>query len=162
MEHAIRKHCTVHFDEDPAFYRRLSEKLEALIQQHKDNWQALATGYEQLRREAIEGRREAEAGLSREATAFYDFVVGLVFATDRVPPEQREPLKQVTARVVEDLQSAIGILDFWKKPIEVKQLRGRITDELLCANIPQLEGRHERLAVEIIKLAEKRHEQLTR
>ena len=28
MEHAIRKHCTVHFDEDPAFYKRLSEKLE--------------------------------------------------------------------------------------------------------------------------------------
>ena len=32
MEHAIRKHCTVHFDEDPAFYKRLSEKLEKLIQ----------------------------------------------------------------------------------------------------------------------------------
>lgn len=36
MEHAIRKHCTIHFDEDPAFYKRLSEKLEKLIQEHKD------------------------------------------------------------------------------------------------------------------------------
>ena len=49
MEHAIRKHCTVHFDEDPAFYKRLSEKLEKLIQEHKNNWEALAEGYEQLR-----------------------------------------------------------------------------------------------------------------
>ena len=30
MEHAQRKHCTIHFDEDPAFYQRLSEKLEKL------------------------------------------------------------------------------------------------------------------------------------
>lgn len=37
MEHAIRKHCTVHFNEDPALYKRLSEKLEALLQQYKDN-----------------------------------------------------------------------------------------------------------------------------
>jgi type I restriction enzyme R subunit len=56
MEHAIRKHCTVHFDEDPAFYKRLSEKLEKLIQDHRDNWEALAEGYEHLRKEAIEGR----------------------------------------------------------------------------------------------------------
>jgi type I restriction enzyme R subunit len=27
MEHAIRKHCTIHFDEDPAFYKRLSDKM---------------------------------------------------------------------------------------------------------------------------------------
>lgn len=26
MEHAIRKHCTVHHDENPAFIRSLSEK----------------------------------------------------------------------------------------------------------------------------------------
>ena len=53
MEHAIRKHCTVHFDEDPAFYKRLSEKLEKLIQEHRDNWQALADGYEQLRTRSL-------------------------------------------------------------------------------------------------------------
>ncbi len=28
MEHAVRKHCTVHHDEDPAFYKSLSEKVE--------------------------------------------------------------------------------------------------------------------------------------
>src|SRR3546814_2788617 len=51
MEHAIRKHCTVHFDEDPAFYKRMSEKLERLIQQHGKNWDLLADEYEQLRSE---------------------------------------------------------------------------------------------------------------
>jgi type I restriction enzyme R subunit len=62
MEHAIRKHCTVHFDEDPAFYKRLSEKLEKLIETHQNNWKVLAEEYELLRREAVAGRTEAVEG----------------------------------------------------------------------------------------------------
>jgi type I restriction enzyme R subunit len=42
MEHAIRKHCTVHHDEDPAFYKSLSEKVDALIEKHHDEWDLLA------------------------------------------------------------------------------------------------------------------------
>ena len=60
MEHAIRKHCTVHFDEDPAFYKRLSEKLEKLIQEHKNNWKALAEGL----RSGCEARRWRAARMS--------------------------------------------------------------------------------------------------
>src|SRR3546814_12199463 len=79
MEHAIRKHCTVHFDEDPAFYKRMSEKLERLIQQHGKNWDLLADEYEQLRSEVAAGRTDTVAGLAREASTFYDHVVGLAF-----------------------------------------------------------------------------------
>ncbi len=162
MEHAIRKHCTVHFDEDPAFYKRLSEKLEKLIQEHQNNWQALAEGYEQIRNEALEGRTVAIAGLSKEATTFYDYVVQLAFGGDAVPPDAHAPLKKFMVRIVEILQGTIDIIDFWKKPIEVKNLRGNIDTEILLANIPQLNAKHERIAVEIVKLAEKRHEELTK
>ncbi|ULA69864.1 MAG: hypothetical protein LZF62_480057 [Nitrospira sp.] len=86
MEHALRKHYTVHFDEDPAFYKRLSDKLEKLIQEHKNNWKALAEGYEQLRVEALVGRTEAVEGLSKEATIFYDYVAQLAFSQSGVPP----------------------------------------------------------------------------
>ena len=64
--------------------------------------------------------------------------------------------------IVELLQDTIGVLDFWKKPIEVKKLRGNIDTEILLANIPALSARHERLAVEIVKLAEKRHQELVK
>jgi type I restriction enzyme R subunit len=160
MEHAIRKHCTVHFDEDPAFYKRLSEKLEQLIQQHKNNWKALAEGYEQLRAEAVVGRQEVVEGLSKEGTTFYDYVVQLAFEGQDLPIESRQQLKEAMARIIDIMQDTIGILDFWKKPIEVKKLRGRLTDELLCVKIPQIVAKHERIAVEIIKLAEKRHIEL--
>src|SRR3546814_9680265 len=88
MEHAIRKHCTVHFDEDPAFYKRMSEKLERLIQQHGKNWDLLADEYEQLRSEVASGRTDTVAGLDREASTFYDHVVGLAF-DGAVPAEGR-------------------------------------------------------------------------
>ena len=162
MEHAIRKHCTVHFDEDPAFYTRLSEKLERLIEEHRNNWRALAKGYEQLRREAFEGRKEVVPGLTREASTFYDYVLLLAYDRGEVPPEAIEPLKKLMLRIVDILQETIGVLDFWKKPIEVKKLRGNIDTEILLANIPALKAKHERIAVEIVKLAEKRHEELVR
>ncbi len=161
MEHALRKHYTVHFDEDPAFYKRLSDKLEKLIQEHKNNWEALAEGYEQLREEALAGRTDAIEGLTREATTFYDYVAQLAFEHGDVPSQDRQRLKELILRIVEMLQDSIGIIDFWRKPIEVRRLRGNIDTEILLANIPQLAEQHERSAVEIIKLAEKRHEELT-
>ena len=162
MEHAIRKHCTVHFDEDPAFYKRLSDKLEKLIEAHKNNWNALAEGYEQLRTEALAGRREGIEGLTTEQTTFYDYVAELAFGPAGVPPQHQAAIKKLMARVVELLQDTIDILDFWKKPIEIKKLRGNLATELLLTNIPQIVDKHERLAVEITRLAEKRNDELTR
>ena len=162
MEHAIRKHCTVHFDEDPAFYRRLSEKLERLIKQHQDNWTLLATEYEKLRQEAIEGRKDSIEGLSVEASTFYDYVSQLAFGESVVPDEASKSLKDLMQRVVQMLRETINVLDFWDKPIEVKKLRGRIDTEILLADIREMSEVHERIAVEIVKLAEKRHGELTR
>jgi len=162
MEHAIRKHCTVHFDEDPAFYKKLSEKLERLIDEYKHNWDALAEGYEQIRCEAKAGRTDTHDGLTKEVTIFYEYVIQIAFDGDDLPTEIRQQLIALISRIVDILQRTIDIIDFWKKPIEVKQLRGNIDTEILLANIPQFAGRHERLAVEIIKLAEKRHAELTK
>lgn len=162
MEHAIRKHCTVHFDEDPAFYTKLSEKLEKLIEQHRDNWKSLSDDLEQLRKEAIEGRSIAVEGLTKEAMTFYDYVLQLGYDGADVPAEDREPLKALMLLIVQMLQDTINVLDFWKKPIEVKKLRGNIDTEILLASIPALNAKHERIAVEIVKLAEKRHQELVK
>ncbi|MBX9902795.1 MAG: HsdR family type I site-specific deoxyribonuclease [Burkholderiales bacterium] len=162
MEHALRKHCTVHFDEDPAFYKRLSDKLEKLIQEHKDNWNVLAEGYEQLRAEALSGRKDNIDGLGREATTFYDHVADLAFGAGGVPAQHQPAMKKLMTRIVELLQDTIDILDFWKKPIEIKKLRGNIATELLLTNIPEIIKTHERLAVEITRLAEKRNDELTK
>jgi type I restriction enzyme R subunit len=41
MEHAARHHIDVHFDEDPARFRKLSERLQAILDQFSEDWDAL-------------------------------------------------------------------------------------------------------------------------
>ncbi len=160
MEHAIRKHCTVHFDEDPAFYKKLSEKLDKLIEEHRNQWDLIAREMEPLIREAREGRAADATGPDRKTAAFYDHVSNLAFG-GQVPEAHQASFSKLIAALVESLQSTIDILDFWKKPIEVKRLKGNISTDLLLSGIPQLADHHERIAVEIVKLAEKRHQDLT-
>ena len=136
--------------------------MERLIEQHRDNWKALSDDLEQLRKAAIEGRTDTVEGLTKEATTFYDYVLELAYDGGPVPPADLQALKALMLRVIEVLQETIAVLDFWKKPIEVKRLRGAIDTEILLANIPDLNGKHERIAVEIVKLAEKRRRELTR
>jgi type I restriction enzyme R subunit len=152
----------VRFDEDPAFYGKLSEKLEKLIEQHRDNWKALATDLEGLRKEAIAGRTDAVAGLSKEATTFHDYVIALAYDGEVVPSNDASRLRDLMSQIVTLLQDTIDVLDFWKKPIEVKKLRGNIDTAILLADIPALNAKHERIAVEIVKLAEKRDSDLRR
>ncbi len=160
MEHAIRKHCTVKFDEDPAFYKTLSEKLERLIDQYQDQWDLLADELEKLRTEAAAGRTENIEGLDKEATTFYTHIVDLAFGKDGVPTGQAEKMKALMKNIVELLQETIGIIDFWSNPAEQKHLRGELNKILLMADIPEVTARFERLAVEIMKLAKNRHEEL--
>lgn len=160
MEHAIRKHCTVHFDEDPAFYARMSEKLERLIQEHGKNWQVLANDYQKLRDEAVAGRVDAKEGLTKEESTFYEFVAQLAYSDGVIPLEDHEPLKKLLQRIVALLQQTIGVIDFWDKAIQVKKLRGEVDTEILIADIPALVDKHERVAIEIMRLAQKRHQEL--
>jgi type I restriction enzyme R subunit len=160
MEHAIRKHCTVKFDEDPEFYKTLSEKMERLIDQYQGQWDLLAEGLNKLRIEAATGRAGNIEGLNKEATAFYAHVAGLAFGVEGVPHALTDKMKMLMNSVVELLQETIGIIDFWSNPAEQKRLRGELNRILLMADIPEITSGFERLAVEIMKLAKNRHDEL--
>jgi len=160
MEHAIRKHCTVKFDEDPAFYKTLSEKMEHLIDQYQGQWDLLADELEKLRAVAAAGRTARIEGLDKEATTFYAHVVDLAFGKEGVPAGQAARMKALMANIVGLLQETIGIIDFWNNPAEQKRLRGELNTALLMADIPEVTASFERLAVEIMKLAKNRHEEL--
>ena len=156
MEHAIRKHCTIHLDEDPAFYKNLSEKLEKLIEEHKNQWDLLAKEMEPLIHDAITGRADGGNGISRELHVFSDHLTNLAFGAVDIPAEHAEAMDRVVEEVLTTIRSHINIIDFWKKPNEVKRLRGLIDTEFLLSGIPEVVEHHERLAVETMKLASKR------
>ncbi|TCT23840.1 type I restriction endonuclease subunit R [Thiobaca trueperi] len=162
MEHAIRKHCTVHHDEDPAFFKRLSEKVDALIERHQDEWDLLAERLAELRTLAIAGRQMGEGGMSREATTFYEHVAQVGFASGTVDPGQKDPFKTLMETTVEILQDSVASLDFWRNPDKQKRVRGLLKTEIARSGINELKHNRERVAIEIMKLARNRHDELTR
>ena len=160
MEHAIRKHCTVHQDEDPAFFQSLSQKVNELIKTHHDEWDLLAEKLGELRSEAIAGRQHGEDGMSQEATTFYQHIIEVGFSSGTLDESQKTKFKELMEMVVDILQETIGSIDFWQNPDKQKRLRGLIKDAIAIAGMEELNENRERVAVEIMKLAKNRHEQL--
>jgi type I restriction enzyme R subunit len=162
MEHAIRKHCTVHHDEDPAFYKSLSEKVDALIEKHHDEWDLLVEKLAELRVEAIAGRQKGEGGMSKEATTFYEHIVQVGFPNGSVDDGDKPKFKELMEATVDILQETIASIDFWQNPDKQKRVRGLIKTEITKAGIEALKENRERVAVEIMKLAKNRHDELIR
>ena len=160
MEHAIRKHCTVHHDEDPAFYKSLSEKVEQLIDRYQGEWDKLAEELEHLRSEAAQGRQQGEEGMSREATTFYEHIANEAFEGGEVPASARSTMKTLMESIVEILQQSIGSIDFWHNSDKQKRTRSEIKTVLTLTGIEELKVNRERIAVEIMKLARNRHDTL--
>ena len=160
MEHAIRRHCTVHHDEDPAFYRKLSEKVDALIERHHDQWDLLVEKLGELRAEAAAGRRDGVQGLGREASAFYEHMAEAGFGSTGVPAGDVPVFKELVTQIVALLQGTIGSIDFWHNADKQKRLRGEIKSAIGRVGMDALQVQRERVAVEVMRLARNRHDEL--
>jgi type I restriction enzyme R subunit len=159
MEHAIRKHCKVHFEEDPAFYGNLSEKLEALIQKHKDDWDQLCLDLSDVREDAQKGREDEIEGINATAAPFYGLVVKLAFGDD-MPQEHDDRVKQLIGDVVEEFQKTIDIINFWNNGFEVEKLKGRLSDLMLFTDIDPVVENADQIVTEITALAKVRHQDI--
>lgn len=162
MEHAIRKHCTIHFDEDPAFFKRMSEKLDTLIAKHGEDWKMLADAYEELRAEIRSGRSNLDTQQPAEVVVFRDNLLSLVGDGTTLSVEDSAMVDVLSARLVSMIREAIAIVDFWRKPDQIRRLRANIDTELMVSGIGAVQDQHQRIAVELTKLAEKRHTELLR
>ena len=70
--------------------------------------------------------------------------------------------KALMEALVERLQGTIGSIDFWLSPDKQKRLRGEIKAEIGKTQMASLKARRERVAVEVMKLAKNRHDELLR
>jgi type I restriction enzyme R subunit len=160
MEHAIRKHCKVHWDEDPALYSKLSEKLETLIKKHQEDWDQLSLELTVLRDEVKEGRRPASDGLGIKEAPFYDLIIQIAFGKQEVKPEQAAQIKQMVIEVFSLIRERINIINFWKNGYEIDRMKGELSDLLLMTNVDEIIASEEKLVTEITALAKARHKDI--
>ena len=102
------------------------------------------------------------SGMSKEASTFFDHIVQVGFASGAVHPADKDKFKELMEEVVEILQETIGSIDFWQDPDKQKRVRGQVKTEIAKAGIEELKQKRERVAVEIMKLAKNRHDELRR
>ena len=160
MEHAIRKHCTVHHDEDPAFYRSMSEKVDNLIDLYKDNWETLIEELDKIRSEAAEGRKTGHDDMTKEAAAFYDYITADVISEDTLTGKDKSVLRSIMNTVVRIVGQDILSIDYWTNPDKQKKTRSKIKRALMLSQVDELKAQREHIAIEIMKLAKNRHKSL--
>jgi type I restriction enzyme R subunit len=135
-------------------YKTLSEKLEALIQKHKDDWDELYRSLFDLQTEVKAGRKQDD---NSGSGPFYDLIGQIAFGASGVPVDHREAVAGLTADVLEKLKRTIGIINFWSNPPEVSKLKGALSDLLLFSNVDEIVDKSDKIVAEITALAKVRH-----
>ena len=111
----------------------MSEKLDTLIAKHGDDWMALAERYEELRAEIRAGRGDPQTDRPAEVFVLRDNLFDLIDDGATLSAEDAALLDALSARLVSIVREAITIVDFWRKPDQVRRLRASIDTELMVS-----------------------------
>jgi len=145
MEHAIRYHVRKHFDEDPAHYAKLSEKLDRILEALKEQWDQLALALSDLVDEAAQGRQVDPTGLDPKTEAPFYGLLGqeleaeatadreVVFRDAPVAElstAQAAVLRQATVALVAQLRREIPAVGFWQNTYAQDVLRKWVVQHL--------------------------------
>jgi type I restriction enzyme R subunit len=165
MEHAIRRHIKVNINKDPALYKRFLKRMEEIIERYQGNWDAIVEEFEKVRDDLAKGRQgdNEEEGLSEQELPFYDYMIFSAFNDETLSDEEKVALKALTVQLVNLLQDAINKPNFWKgRAAEIRKLQGEIDDMLDFSGIDKVAQLHTKLSVELMNLAKRRHQELTK
>ena len=145
MEHAIRYHIRKHFDEDPAHYAKLSEKLDKILEALKEQWNQLALALSDLVDEALKGRQVEPTGLDPQTEAPFYGLLGQELEAEAtassqlnmedapfavLSPAQAVVLRDATITLVEHLRREIGVVGFWQNTYAQEVLRRWVVQHL--------------------------------
>ena len=77
IENAIKQHIRINIDEDPEYYKKLSERLKDIIQRQGEKWDELVQLLLDFRNDIEKERKQgaSEAGLTETEYAFYNILL---------------------------------------------------------------------------------------
>jgi len=120
MKHALRHQIRLRFDEDPEHFKNLSERLEAIIKEFKDNWKALEEALATFIQEEIDRDGEQSVpGLDPRLHApFFGTIKAAVERESGVILKSEDAafreVVDLTVITVNDIQEKIRMVDFWR------------------------------------------------
>jgi type I restriction enzyme R subunit len=164
MEHAARYHIRKHYNEDPAHYAKLSERLENILKTLGDNWEELVRVLHQFVGQVREGRQGDDSGLDPRTQAPFLGVLEeeIVACPDKsqLRERPRTALAYNTVNIVEHIAQEIRVVDFWRNTQAQNVLRGWLLKYLDDNEIVPFE-RVQKAADRLVELAKHLHTRLT-
>lgn len=162
MEHAIRKHCKVKYDKDPAFYKKMSEKLEEILHKFEDNWDEQVRFMDEIRKEITDRQNKTIEGngLDQNYQPFYDLMLDIIKLDNDTLSEKNEIIKVIITQIVNEISKESSVVGFWNNPHRLKVLRSHIDDILIDSGIDEIYLKKEKIVTCFMKLAKNRRDEL--
>ncbi len=162
MQHAARFHIVGFSNQNPIYARRMSEKLEEILQRFKDDWDALERELRQFIEELKRGDRNYYPGLDPQVQVpFVRLVIEECSQGRELTEAQRKTAIATTLEMVDRIQQEIRVVGFWKNPHAREMLTRRLVRDLDEASICRPGGERD-LAQRLVALAKENHESLIR
>ena len=131
IKSAIRTHIAVRIQDDPEYYKALSKKLEDIIQKHSEKWeelvQLLLNFRDDIEANRVQGAKDL--GLTETEFSFHSIMLAEITklrGDDSLDEVTYETIKEVVQSLVQMLDEASQIVDFFKKFDEQKTVKKNI------------------------------------
>ncbi|MFO1431537.1 MAG: DEAD/DEAH box helicase family protein [Candidatus Competibacteraceae bacterium] len=162
MQHAARFHIVGFANQNPIYARRMSEKLEEILQRFKDDWDALERELRRFIDELKRGDRHDYPGLDPQVQVpFVRLVLEECGRGRELTEVQRKTAIAATLDMVDRIQQEIRVVGFWKNPHAREMLTRRLVRDLDEAGLCRPGGERD-LAQRLVALAKENHEVLIR
>ncbi len=159
MEHAIRHEINVRVEENPAFYQSLRERLEEIIEQHRQERLDAAEQLLRLNSLCEELKNEQTQAEEMELDARGFAIYGLLerqrpMAVREGAPSYNVANRDLASLIDEAVMPFTELVDWWQKEDLQRQMRSRIKRQLRASGMAA--EAVEPLAAEIVDLAKVR------
>uniref|UniRef100_A0A7C5X3I2 Type I restriction enzyme endonuclease subunit n=1 Tax=Thermocrinis ruber TaxID=75906 RepID=A0A7C5X3I2_9AQUI len=136
LEYAILEHIEKHYEEDPEFYERFSDRLKRVLEEYRENWEEIVKELEKLREDMKKGREaENTFGLNpKKEMPFFGVLKMSLFGKEPIENLTEEDiglLLDLTRDVLSILEREITMEDFWDNYNKIKRVRGFIMNNVL-------------------------------
>lgn len=163
IESAIRKHIKIRIDDDPEYYKKLSEKLEEIIRKCEEKWDELAQMLLVFRDDIEENRKKSAShlGLSENEYAFHGILMAEITKVlgESITEEVHLKVIGLVKTLVNYMTEATSIVDFFHKWDEVKGMKRKIKrsiDDALSSEMQDLDEITKVTTERFIELAQHR------
>jgi type I restriction enzyme, R subunit len=155
IEHAIRHYIEENEDDDPELYAEFSTIMEHILEEEKNNWEAIYRKLEGLRSKIKDAASEPTYGLHRKKQMpFFRILRKELFGANNLTEDQISTLVALTKDLFDLIEREISLTEFWNSPAACNKLQGEIQNVLLSPSYTDLPGIVQKRKIIITRLME--------